>query len=39
MAKFSIRTGKALSLPATRDLVTYPVKVEGGEVLVDVSRK
>lgn len=37
MAKFSIRTGKALSLPATRDLVTYPVKVEGGEVLVDVS--
>ena len=39
MAKFSIRTGKALSLPATRDLSAYPVKVEGGQVLVDVSRE
>ncbi len=35
MAKFSIRTGKALSLPATRDLVVYPVKVDDGVVFVD----
>ncbi len=38
MAKFSIRTGKALSLPATRDLATYPVKVEAGGVFVDIDR-
>jgi len=36
MAKFNIRTGKVLSLPATRDLVSYPVKIEHGIVFVDV---
>lgn len=36
MAKFSIRTGKVLSLPATEDLATYAVKVEDGSVFVDV---
>ncbi|MTD55681.1 bifunctional 3-phenylpropionate/cinnamic acid dioxygenase ferredoxin subunit [Amycolatopsis pithecellobii] len=36
MAKFCIRTGKALSLPATTDLTPYPVKVEGGVVYVDL---
>lgn len=35
MAKFNIRTGKVLSLPATRDLASYPVKVEEGDVFVD----
>ena len=35
MAKFNIRTGKALSLPATRNLVTYPVQVTDGVVFVD----
>lgn len=35
MAKFSIRTGKVLSLPATRDLGGYEVKVEEEVVLVD----
>jgi 3-phenylpropionate/trans-cinnamate dioxygenase ferredoxin component len=39
MAKFSIRTGKVLSLPATRDLVTYPVKVDGDDVLVDTGQE
>ena len=34
-AKFNIRTGKVLSLPATRDVSTYPVKVEDGVVYVD----
>jgi nitrite reductase/ring-hydroxylating ferredoxin subunit len=37
MAKFSICTGKALCLPATRDLAAYPVKVEDGVVLVDLG--
>ena len=35
MAKFDIRTGKVLCLPATRDLTSYPVKVDGGVVFVD----
>jgi nitrite reductase/ring-hydroxylating ferredoxin subunit len=35
MAKFNVRTGKVLSRPATRDLTTYPVKVEDGSVFVD----
>jgi nitrite reductase/ring-hydroxylating ferredoxin subunit len=35
MAKFNVRTGKVLSLPATQDLSTYPVKVEEGSVFVD----
>lgn len=35
MAKFSIRTGKVLSPPATRHLVTYEVKVEDGVVFVN----
>jgi nitrite reductase/ring-hydroxylating ferredoxin subunit len=35
MAKFSIRTGKVLSLPATRGVATYDVKVEDGVVFVD----
>jgi 3-phenylpropionate/trans-cinnamate dioxygenase ferredoxin subunit len=34
-ATFDIRTGKAQCAPATKDLVTYPVKVEGDDVLVD----
>jgi nitrite reductase/ring-hydroxylating ferredoxin subunit len=36
MAKFSIRTGKVLSLPATEDLNAYTVKVEDGVVYVDL---
>lgn len=36
MAKFSICTGKALSLPATANLAAYPVKVEDGVVFVDL---
>ena len=35
-AKFCLRTGKALSLPATQDLDTYPTKTEDGVVYVDV---
>jgi len=36
-ARFCIRTGQALSLPASEPLKTYPVKVEDGSVLVDVD--
>lgn len=35
MAKFNIRTGKVLSLPATVDVGGYAVKVEDGVVFVD----
>ena len=36
-ARFDILSGKALSAPATEDLKTFPVKVEGGRVLVQVG--
>ena len=35
MAKFDVRTGKVLCLPATRDLASYPVKVENGVVFLE----
>jgi 3-phenylpropionate/trans-cinnamate dioxygenase ferredoxin subunit len=35
--QFDYRTGKARRAPACVDLRTYPVKVEGGRVLIDPS--
>ena len=35
-AKFDIRTGKALSLPAVSPVKAFAVKVEGGEIFVRV---
>jgi MocE subfamily Rieske [2Fe-2S] domain protein len=35
--RFDIRTGKALGRPVTRDIETYPVKVENGAVLIDLG--
>jgi 3-phenylpropionate/trans-cinnamate dioxygenase ferredoxin component len=35
-ATFEIPTGKCLGPPADRDLITFPVKVEGNDVFVDV---
>ena len=35
--RFDYATGKALGAPVCVDLRTYPVKVEGGVVLVDVG--
>ena len=35
--RFDIPSGKALSAPVCVDLKTYPVKVEAGEVFVDVG--
>lgn len=35
--RFDVRTGKALGAPACVDIVTYPVKVEGGRVWVKIG--
>lgn len=37
MARFCITTGEALCLPAPRGLRTYPVVVQNGLVMVEVS--
>jgi 3-phenylpropionate/trans-cinnamate dioxygenase ferredoxin subunit len=34
--QFDCRTGKALRSPVCVDLQTYPVKVEGGRVFIDI---
>jgi nitrite reductase/ring-hydroxylating ferredoxin subunit len=33
-ARFNVKTGRVLSLPAVRSVATYAVKVEGDDVLV-----
>lgn len=38
-AQFDIRTGRALTLPATQDTPAHEVKVEGGEVYVRVRTE
>ena len=35
---FDLRTGKPRSLPATLPIVTFPVKVEGETILVELDR-
>lgn len=35
--RFDYRDGRALGAPACVNLRTYPVKVEGGDVLVDIG--
>lgn len=35
-ARFDIRNGRALCLPAAKDINAYPARVEGGDVLVDL---
>ena len=35
--RFDLRTGKALSAPVSKDIKTYPVKVEGNRVFVQVK--
>lgn len=37
-ATFSIKTGQALSAPATEPIATYPVRVEANEILVRVPQ-
>ena len=36
-SQFEIRTGQVLSLPASKPIKTYPVKIEGDEVFVETS--
>ncbi len=36
-SRFDLRTGKPTSLPATEPVAIYPIKVEGEDVLVDVT--
>jgi 3-phenylpropionate/trans-cinnamate dioxygenase ferredoxin subunit len=38
-AKFDIRTGKALTMPATVDTVVHDVKVEAGSVFVKINDR
>ena len=36
-AKFDIRSGKAVQLPAIKPVKTYPVDVRDGEIFVDIG--
>jgi 3-phenylpropionate/trans-cinnamate dioxygenase ferredoxin component len=38
-ARFDIRTGQALTMPATQDTVVHEVKVEGNDVLVRLAAE
>ncbi|MFI1967576.1 Rieske (2Fe-2S) protein [Streptomyces cinnamoneus] len=38
-SSFDLRTGKPDSLPATRPVPVYPVKIEGDDVLVSVTQE
>ena len=35
-AKFDVRTGKALTIPATVDTVAHEVKIDGSDLLVQL---
>ncbi len=35
--KFDIRNGKAMCAPLTEDVRTYPVKIDGSRVMVDLA--
>ena len=35
---FDIKTGKAVTAPCTEDLKVYPVKIDGGNILVGVPK-
>jgi 3-phenylpropionate/trans-cinnamate dioxygenase ferredoxin subunit len=35
-SRFNVRTGEALEEPAEENLKTYPVRIEGGDVLIGV---
>lgn len=37
-ARFDIRTGKALCAPATQDVRTYPLRVDGEDILVGIGQ-
>ena len=37
-AKFDIRDGRVLSMPAVADTHSFPVKIEGDEVLIQLDE-
>lgn len=37
-AKFDIRTGEVLTMPATQDTVAHEVKIEGDKVLIKLNE-
>ncbi len=37
-AKFDLRTGKALSMPATQDTASHQVKVENGSIMIRLNE-
>ena len=38
-ARFDLRTGKALTLPAVVDIPAYPVRIEADEIQIGLPRK
>jgi 3-phenylpropionate/trans-cinnamate dioxygenase ferredoxin subunit len=38
-ARFDVRSGEVLSLPAAVDIPAYPVRVEGSEIQIGVPRQ
>lgn len=38
-AAFDLRTGEAKSLPATEAIAVYPTRIQGNEILVDLSEE
>lgn len=38
-SRFSLATGRVMSLPAVRPLRTYPVKVEGDDILLSMESR
>ena len=38
-SRFDLRTGKPVNLPATTPISVYPVKIDGGDVFVSVTKE
>ncbi len=36
-ARFSVKTGAALSMPAVESTETYPVKIEGSDIKIEID--
>lgn len=37
-AQFDLRTGAVLTPPATQPVKTYPIRIEGDDVLIEIER-
>jgi len=38
-SRFDLRSGKPIGLPATTPIAVYPVKIDGGDVFVSVTKE